>query len=594
LQAASAVVSKNIKRKGKNLWTERTGGAQIGYYEAPDGENEALFAADFISKYLRQGQSENGETPRAAVLYRTNSQSRLVEEAMRRYQINYHVVGGFSFYERAEIKDMISYLKVIANPDDSIALQRVINTPARGLGKTTMETIERIALETGVSMWGAVNEIVRQRLLPGRALSALSGFRDLIEDARAMHLGAFRERVEEAAALKIAAADTEEDFQHAMDFSPAMFEDEELSASIQDSRSLHSGGQNQAASGRDDTSNEGQEDSDGKDDSTAFSPEVFTDNGAQAEEEHQERVEGFRTPGDPANTGELLKFLLDRTGYIKLLEQEDTPESLARIDNLRELVNAAMDSRDRGESLSEFLDHAALVSDADDYDENARVTLMTLHAAKGLEFPLVFLVGLEEGLFPHSRTLLAPDDIEEERRLCYVGMTRAMDTLVLSRARYRRRYGTDMPEASVPSRFLEEVPEELLQDLGSSRRASHVSSDYGSSRHYAYEDEDQRPQHGRRNTAQRSSYGGPTYNSIDNIAEFFASRGKKFARPKIEVTAPSGRTGFRPGQRVRHPKYGEGTVYKREGDGEEAKITVQFPRYGLKKLVEKYAQLEKA
>jgi DNA helicase-2/ATP-dependent DNA helicase PcrA len=219
---------------------------------------------------------------------------------------------------------------------------------------------------------------------------------------------------------------------------------------------------------------------------------------------------------------------------------------------------------------------------------------MTLHAAKGLEFPLVFLIGLEEGLFPHSRTLLAPDDIEEERRLCYVGMTRAMDTLILSRARYRRRYGTDMPEAGVPSRFLEEVPEELLQDLGSPRRASHVSSDYGTSRHYAYEDEDQRPQHGRRNTPQRNSYSGPTYNSIDNIAEFFASRGKKFTRPKIEVTAPAGRTGFRPGQRVRHPKYGEGTVYKREGDGEDAKITVQFPRFGLKKLVEKYAQLEKA
>ncbi len=562
LQAASAVVSKNIKRKGKNLWTERTGGAQIGYYEAPDGENEALFAADFISKYLRQGQAENGETPRAAVLYRTNSQSRLVEEAMRRYQINYHVVGGFSFYERAEIKDMISYLKVISNPDDSIALQRVINTPARGLGKTTMETIERIALETGVSMWGAVKEIIRQRLLPGRALSALGGFRDLIEDARAMHLGTFRERVEETTAAKNAgesAVDADEDFQHAMDFSPEMFEEEaELSAGSVDSRSLHSG--------RDDTQGE------------------------------LERVEGFRAPGDAANTAELLKFLLDRTGYIKLLEQEDTPESLARIDNLRELVNAAMDSHDRGESLSEFLDHAALVSDADDYDENARVTLMTLHAAKGLEFPLVFLIGLEEGLFPHSRTLLAPDDIEEERRLCYVGMTRAMDTLILSRARYRRRYGTDMPEAGVPSRFLEEVPEELLQDLGSPRRASHVSSDYGSSRHYAYEDEDQRPhpQSGRRNSPQRNSYSGPTYNSIDNIAEFFASRGKKFTRPKIEGTAPSGRTGFRPGQRVRHPKYGEGTVYKREGDGEDAKITVQFPRFGLKKLVEKYAQLEKA
>src|SRR5207302_3168382 len=167
-----------------------------------------------------------------------------------------------------------------------------------------------------------------------------------------------------------------------------------------------------------------------------------------------------------ASTADLLKFLIDRTGYIKALEAEDTPESYARIENLKELVNAAMDSRDRGESLSEFLDHAALVSDADQYDERAQVTLMTLHAAKGLEFPLVFLVGLEEGLFPHSRTLLAPDDIEEERRLCYVGMTRAMDALVLSRARFRRRYGSDMPEATVSSRFLEEIPPQLLEDIG--------------------------------------------------------------------------------------------------------------------------------
>ena len=306
-------------------------------------------------------------------------------------------------------------------------------------------------------------------------------------------------------------------------------------------------------------------------------------------------MEGFRAPGDPASTAELLKFLIDRTGYIKQLEQEDTPEALARIENLHELVNAAMDSRDRGETLNEFLDHAALVSDADDYDENSRVTLMTLHSAKGLEFPLVFLIGLEEGLFPHSRTLLTPDDIEEERRLCYVGMTRAMDTLILSRARYRRRYGTDMPEPSVASRFLEEIPQALLQDLGSPRRPAYApSSDYSTGRHYAYEDEDQRPAHDRRNTPQRSQYSGPSYNSIDNIAEFFASRGKKFSRPKVEIPQPTGRTGFRPGQRVRHPKYGEGTVYKREGDGEDAKITVQFPRFGLKKLVEKYAQLEKA
>ncbi len=602
LQAASAVVARNVKRKGKNLWTDRSGGTQIGYYEAPDGENEALFAADYIAKYLRQAHGENGETPRAGVLYRTNSQSRLVEEAMRRYQMNYHVVGGFSFYERAEIKDMISYLKVVGNPDDSIAMQRVINNPPRGLGKTTMETIERIALETGTSMWGAIHETIRQQLLPPRALSALNSFRELIEDGRAMFLGTFRERVAETSAVKSAvesASDSVEDFQHSMDFSPAEFEDATdfsaemfgaddagLHSTAGDSRSFDSSGQNQAASAQDDNLIGG---------NTTSARDDNSEEGA-GPGESQERVEGFRAPGDPASTAELLKFLIDRTGYIKLLEGEDTPESLARIENLRELVNAAMDSRDRGETLTEFLDHAALVSDADQYDENSRITLMTLHAAKGLEFPLVFLIGLEEGLFPHSRTLLTPDDIEEERRLCYVGMTRAMDTLILSRARYRRRYGSDMPEASVPSRFLEEVPQELMQDLGSpqQRPKTTSSSDYGSSRHYAYEDEDQRPQYGRPKMPQRNNLAGPTYNSIDNIAEFFASRGKKFTRPKVEVPASTGRTGFKPGQRVIHPKYGEGTVYKREGDGEDAKITVQFPRFGLKKLVEKYAQLQKA
>jgi len=242
---------------------------------------------------------------------------------------------------------------------------------------------------------------------------------------------------------------------------------------------------------------------------------------------------------------------------------------------------------------------------------------MSLHAAKGLEFPLVFLSGLEEGLFPHSRTMLVPEDIEEERRLCYVGMTRAMDQLILTRAVYRRRYGTDLPEASVPSRFLEEVPASLIEQLGTGRRsptalvgtASLGSSlkrspgAYGAESHYSYEDEDQ-------SAAWRASYeDSPSrlsagskprnaatraYNSIANIAEFFASRGKKFTLSKAPVEEPTGKRGFRPGQRVRHPKYGEGTVYQREGEGEEAKITVQFSRFGLKKLVEKYAQLERA
>ena len=313
-------------------------------------------------------------------------------------------------------------------------------------------------------------------------------------------------------------------------------------------------------------------------------------------------------PAPTVSTADLLKFLIDRTGYIKLLEEEDTPEAFSRIENLRELVNAAMDSRDRAETLDQFLDHAALVADADDYDARAQITLMSLHAAKGLEFPLIFLSGLEEGLFPHSRTMLVPEDIEEERRLCYVGMTRAMDQLILTRAVYRRRYGTDLPEASVPSRFLEEVPAPLLEELGASKarvatgafaRPAGRSPAAAESSHYSYEDEDQSAAwHGRESVAaqtrQKPTAPARPYNSIENIAEFFASRGKKFNVPKPAAEEPKGKRGFRPGQRVRHPKYGEGTVYQREGEGEEAKITVQFPRFGLKKLVEKYAQLERA
>jgi DNA helicase II / ATP-dependent DNA helicase PcrA len=586
LESASAVVANNVKRKGKKLWTARQGGAKIGYYEAPDGENEALFVADRISKYLSQPQ-ESDEPKRAAVLYRTNSQSRLFEEGMRRYGLKYHVVGGFSFYERAEIKDLISYLKLVMNPDDSVALMRVINTPTRGIGKSTMETVEHLALETGTSLWGAIGEAIQRQLLPSRACAALKNFKEIIDDARALLTGvaaehftetAVAEDVPPPAAIEIPAEELDLGDQHGFEFGEdsISFSPDEFSSAEEDTADS---------------------------DATEFRPEAL-DRDLSAEQGAPEAVEGFRAPGDAANTAELLKFLIDRTGYMKQLEVEDTPESLARIENLRELVNAAMDSRDRGESLGDFLDHAALVSDADQYEAGQQITLMTLHAAKGLEFPLVFLVGMEEGLFPHSRTLMNPDDIEEERRLAYVGMTRAMNTLILSRAQYRRRYGTDMAEPSVPSRFLEEVPPQLLEDIGvpgRSRQRSSVmaSDDYGTSVHYDYENEDQSTPSRSYNTGARRSTptktsGAPVYNSIDNIAEFFASKGKKFSRPKIDLPAPSGKRGFRAGDRVRHPKYGEGTVYKREGDGEDAKITVQFPRFGLKKLVEKYAQLEKA
>ncbi len=565
LQGASSVVSNNVRRKGKTLWTDRQGGGKIGYYEAPDGENEALFVADRISRYLRE--AEQGEDARTAVLYRTNSQSRLFEEAMRRYQLKYHVVGGFSFYERAEIKDLISYLKVVQNPDDSISLLRVINTPVRGIGKTTIETLERLALETGFSLWGAVGEAIRRQLLPPRALVSLTNFQQLIEDARAMLLGKFKEQLKQTATEKMEGR-----------ASPPVEHDEVLPPSEEESI-----------------------------DDTNFSPDNFSfDFGAedsvefptasevQSTDAATESPAPFRQEGDPANTAEILKFLVDRTGYIKQLEEEDTPEAFSRVENLRELVNAAMDARDRGETLDQFLDHAALVADTDAYDERAQITLMTLHAAKGLEFPLVFLCGLEEGLFPHSRTFLHPDDIEEERRLCYVGMTRAMDTLVLTRAVYRRRYGTDMPEASVPSRFLEEVPPQLIEELGTARRQrTGVSAPQET--HYAYEDEDQSASWqspAKQRIPTPPQYSGKSYNSIDNIAEFFASRGKKYNVPKVSVDEPKGKKGFRPGQKVRHPKYGEGMVFQREGEGEDSKITVQFPRFGLKKLVEKYAQLE--
>jgi DNA helicase-2/ATP-dependent DNA helicase PcrA len=522
------------------------------------------------------------------------------------------VVGGFSFYERAEIKDMISYLKVIQNPDDSISLLRVINTPTRGIGKGTIDTQERLALETGLSLWGALGEAIRRQLLPPRALAALKSFQQLIVDGQALLAGTFIEQLQESVA------------------SPEGTE-------------FNSPGRRSEGNEGDRTSpvRDGADSGDTEDDAAAFNPTEFENTsfdfggsyygdgsgpdssaGIPPAVEQEEEPASRPLPGQPdagaTNTADLLKFLIDRTGYIKLLEAEDTPEAFSRIENLRELVNAAMDSRDRGETLDQFLDHAALISDADDYDERAQITLMSLHAAKGLEFPLVFLSGLEEGLFPHSRTMLQPDDVEEERRLCYVGMTRAMDQLILTRAVYRRRYGTDLPEASVPSRFLEEVPIQLIEELGGrrgstarvgtgtpfdelragfARPAGRSPAGYDAEVHYSYEDEDQSAAW-KRSAAQpgRQKPTAPAkpYNSIENIAEFFASRGKKFSVPKAQVEAPTGKRGFRPGQKVRHPKYGEGTVYLREGEGEEAKITVQFPRFGLKKLVEKYAQLERA
>src|ERR1022692_1721860 len=492
LAAAGAVVENNKARKGKKLWTEAEAGPLLGLYAGYDDQNEALFIADTIEKHLAANPGDS-----VAVLYRTNSQSRQIEEALRRYGRKYNIVGGFSFYQRAEIKDIVAYLKLAEANADSVSLVRIINTPARGIGRTTVEQIERYSRDYGLSLWDAIERIIDDQQLSTRSQSALVIFRNLIQE------------------LSLVAS---------------------------------------------------------------------------------------QTP-----LPDLMRHILERTGYTKMLQQEKTPESETRLENLNESVNAAAEAQERGESVADFLDHAALVADVDSYDEKAPVALMTLHNAKGLEFPLVFLSGMEHGLFPHSRSLDSEAALEEERRLCYVGMTRARKRLILTWAKYRRRFGGGDQERSTPSGFLSEVPEPLIVDLGQRDDAGEVNL--------------HAERHDVRQSAKRSTYTGKTYNSLDNISQFFGERGLAFQpaktppppkpdlrtppqfprpagspplpRPAPAAQPPAARKGARTGMVVEHPKYGTGTVVRREGDGEDAKITVNFPRYGLKKLIEKYAGLKR-
>jgi len=484
LAAAGAVVENNKARKGKKLWTEAAAGDMIGLYAGHDAENEALFIADTIEKHLASNPGDH-----AAVLYRTNSQSRQIEEALRRYGRKYNMVGGFSFYQRAEIKDVVAYLKLAASNVDSVSLLRIVNTPARGIGRTTVEQIEKYARDNGLNLWDAVERIIDDQHLSTRSQSALVQFRNLIQE------------------LSLVASSS--------------------------------------------------------------------------------------------SLAELIRHILDRTGYRRMLQQDKSPDAEARLENLEELINAAAESAERGESISDFLDHAALVADADAYDEAAPITLMTLHNAKGLEFPVVFLSGMEMGLFPHSRSMDSPEALEEERRLCYVGMTRARKRLFLTWARYRRRFGGGEQERSTPSWFLSEVPEHLIQKLG-------VSDDPGEVDLFS-ERQDVRQ------SAKKNTYTGKTYNSMENISQFFGERGipfnsqktppqpppAPFTRPSAQAkpltqAPPPVRKAARTGMQVEHPKYGTGTVVRREGDGDDAKITVNFPRFGLKKLVEKYAGLKRS
>src|SRR5437870_2084610 len=355
LAAASAVVARNEMRKGKTLWTQNPTGDLITCMEASDAEEEAMYVADRILYHQKADPSAH-----IAVLYRTNFLSRIVEEKLRRYNMKYRIIGGFSFYERAEIKDLISYLTVSLNPHDSVHLLRVINTPPRGIGKTTTDMLEELAVERGTSIWDAIEISIREARLPMRTIRALEAFYKMVAE--------------------------------------------------------------------------------------------------------------FVVGAEELSNAALLEKIITSTKYIEILQEEGTEESESRIENIRELLTAAQESHERGEKLRELLDHAALVSDQDAFDERSPISLITLHTAKGLEFPVVLIMGLEDGLFPHSRSIMEAPLLEEERRLCYVGMTRAEHKLYLTSTRFRRYFGNMDQQASQPSRFLSEIPEELIEEVGERRR----------------------------------------------------------------------------------------------------------------------------
>ncbi len=509
LDVADAIIKNNLNRKDKKLWTANEGGDKIFYFQALDSDGEGRFVTSKIYDHLRAKPNQ-----KIAILYRTNAQSRVFEESLRKGRIEYNIVGGFSFYERAEIKDVIAYLKMALNPFDDIALLRVINTPTRGFGKTSLDELQLRAKDFGVSLWEAIaiitNKYDQPLNLTPRALDSLKKFKQTIENL-------------------------------------------------------------------------------------------------------QNKVAESANSQQPVS--EVVISSIEDTGYANMLRTENSDESATRLENLEELVNAAVDYDKQEENgLRDFIDHAALTSDTDKFDSNASVTMMTVHAAKGLEFPVVFMVGMEDGIFPHSRSLNDDKELEEERRLAYVAITRAEKILYVTHAMRRRVYGSEM--TAEPSQFLNEMPLEMIEDLtrGSSwlsyRKSSNIKSNKAVANALRGENRVEKP---------KTTYSGKTYNSADAIADFFnkkktvedvPAQDKTENKPTISgydklkaastqhkpqaETAKESPLKLVPGAHVRHPKYGKGLILRREGAGDNVKLTVSFPGFGQKKLIEKYANLEKA
>ena len=616
LDVAGAVVKHNVERKGKSLWTSNPRGDRVRYFQAFDAESEARFVAGKILEHRNEEYDL-----RSAVLYRTNSQSRVFEESMRRAGLQYNIVGGFSFYERMEVRDIIAYLKLALNPNDSIALQRVINSPPRGIGKQTVEEITRRANDYGLSLWETIALVIEKpENLSMRAVSALKSFRRIITK-----LG------------EMAGVDQGSTTDNVVQSPTSNVQSQDITGSA---------GVPAATDHR-------------------ISPTADVGGTPAAERGSSPTVrEGSRSEilDSDSPVSDIVKAAIFETGYENALKSEKTDEAEARLENLQELVNAAVDYDEQGiEGLREFIDHSALVSDTDQYKGDAPVTLMTAHSAKGLEFPLVFIVGLEDGLFPHSRSATDPAELEEERRLCYVAMTRAERFLYVTHAMKRRVYGEEL--ASEPSQFLNEMPLDLIEDLsrGNSwlsfaRGSSSIDYEHGEYRRAASAGGDRnsyQPGDESGYRKERKKFEGKTYDSVDSIAEFFKQRATQLGNtsgsfqstreraeqeksdrarlnrtdrdrgrndrgssptvregfssvqnPKSKVQSPELETrnakpetspaDFVPGSYVKHAKYGRGLVLRREGVGDSLKLTVTFPGYGQKKLIEKYAGLEKA
>ena len=463
LDAAGAVVANNPERLGKSLSATKGSGGNLRYFEARDAQAEAEFIAGELDRILTDDPAQT-----CAVEYRTNAQSRAFEEVFRRRGLRYKLVGGFSFYNRAEVKDALAYVRLAMHPEDDISLLRVLNLPPRGIGKTTVDALRETARADNAPLWSAVDKFISGSA-GARAVTPLRTFQDLV--------------------LKLQYALKEKE--------PADF----------------------------------------------------------------------------------LRAVLEESGYQDMLKDRNTPEDVARLENLEELTRAVAESMEAGESFTDFLDAAALVSDADSFEDKPGVTLITLHSTKGLEFDHVFLTGLEEGICPHGRSLNEEKGIEEERRLVYVGMTRARTSLTLTRAVYRRIFGNEQQlRASTPSRFLTEIPSELVDTVRGSMAEIGESRRYEPDPEYSYSaDEFLRRVRGQ--PAPKPASPKPARRSDSPSFSFARAKKSGNADPML-------------GRKVRHPEYGVGTVVGVEGDDEDRRVSVSFPGRGTKKFVERYAQLQ--